>query len=227
MDARQLNAEVYEEKYRQGFGLTYPESHIIRVHRQILEWELKIACGSMFDFGCGSGGNLKYFTKQGFTPYGCDTSATAVAGARALLPEHAARIVVTPLVPDLPALFPGLAVDLFLSNQVLYYLEDRDIRRIVDGAHALVRPGGVFVATMMARSCWYARYMTERVGDFSRVVLDTPRQRETMLINFKEREELPALFSPFRPLHVGFYTWQIREEEGAHDHWVFVGAREG
>ena len=94
--------------------------------------------------------------------------------------EHAARIVVTPLVPDLPALFPGLAVDVFLSNQVLYYLEDRDIRRIVSGARTLVRPGGVFIATMAARSCWYARYATEQLGDFSKIVLATPRQRETM-----------------------------------------------
>ena len=55
------NAEDYEQRYRSGYGLQYPESHVIRVHKQILEWELGVRTGTAFDFGCGAGANLKYF----------------------------------------------------------------------------------------------------------------------------------------------------------------------
>jgi hypothetical protein len=59
------------------------------------------------------------------------------------------------------------------------------------------------------------------------VRLDTPRQKSELLINFKAREDMPRLFAPFAPLHVGYYGSQIRDEEGSTDHWIFVGRKEG
>jgi len=221
-----FNAEDYEKRYQTGYGLTYPESHIIRVNKQILEWELNLTSGKVFDFGCGAGSHLKYFAEQGFTPYGCDTSATAIERARQLLPAFAEQLLVTPVHPNLPATFPGLTFDIFLSNQVFYFLDDAGIKEVVQQAHALVRPGGVFIATMMAYSCWYARYIVGESGDFKRINLDTPRQKGELLINFKERLALPDLFAPFKPLHLGSYGSHIRQEEGSTDHWLFVGLRE-
>jgi len=220
------NAQDYEQRYRQGYGLLYAESHIIRVYKQIIEWEFGITSGAAFDFGCGAGANLKYFAEQGFVPYGCDTSATAVERCRAALPQYADHFHVTPVHPDLIQLVGAGAIDVFLSNQVLYFLGDTHIQEIVRQAHQMVRPGGMFVATMMAPTCWYARYSTGRDGDFRKVDLDTPRQQLSTLINFKDRAELEPLFKPFRKVHIGSYGSWIREEEGSTDHWIFVGRRD-
>ena len=54
-DVLTTTTQDYEARYQSGYGLVYPESHIIRVHRHILQWELKQTPGNMFDFGCGSG----------------------------------------------------------------------------------------------------------------------------------------------------------------------------
>jgi hypothetical protein len=91
----------------------------------------------------------------------------------------------------------------------------------------MVASGGVFIATMMAPSCWYARYIRGERDGFKVVRLDTPRQQGELLINFKTREELVRLFAPFTPLHVGAYGSHIREEEGSTDHWIFVGRKGG
>jgi len=226
MNELNFSARQYEQKYQQGYGLVYPESHIIRVHRHILEWELGLNSGQIFDFGCGSGAHLKYFANHGFIPYGCDVSATAIASCQELMPEYTANFFVTPVNPDLTSLVAVGQFNVFLSNQVLYYLDNQGIRDIVQQAYALVRPGGVFVVTMMAYSCWYARYITGEAGDFKKVQMDTPRQKETMFINFKQREALEDLFQPFKKLHLGSYGNHIREEEGSTDHWLFVGIRE-
>ena len=221
------NAEDYEKRYREGYGLQYPESHIIRANKQILEWQLGMRGGKVFDFGCGSGAHLKYFAEQGYEPFGCDTSATAIDAAHRVLPKWSANLKVTPVNPDLPALFGAGDFQLFISNQVLYFLDDAGIAAIVAQAHRMVAPGGVFIATMMAPTCWYARYIQGERDGFKLVRLDTPRQKGELLINFKTRDELARLFAPFVPLHVGSYGSHIREEEGSTDHWIFVGRKGG
>ncbi len=220
------NAEDYEKRYQRGYGLLYPESHVIRVHRQILEWELGIRDGNVFDFGCGAGANVKYFLEQGFVPYGCDTSETAVFACKSAMPNHADHFFVSDVKPDLHGMVGDAPLTLFLSNQVLYFLDDKSIRDVVSQAFDLVRPGGLFVATMMAYSCWYSRHVAAQEGDFHRITMDTPRQKLTTLINFKDRSELIPLFSPFRKLHLGSYGSSIRDDEGSTDHWLYVGVRD-
>ena len=225
METGTFSAREYEKKYRKGFGLVYPESHIIRVHRQILEWELGIVSGNLLDFGCGSGAHVKYFADHGFVPYGCDTSGTAIEQVSRLLPTYASHFRVSTVIPDLAALFGGVTFQVFLSNQVLYYLDDDGIRRIVRDANALLQPGGVFIASMMAYTCWYARSIVGSSGDFKQIQLASPRQSEVMFLNLKHREEIEPLFQPFKKLHLGSYGWHIREEEGPHDHWLYVGVK--
>jgi SAM-dependent methyltransferase len=220
------NADDYEKRYREGYGLQYPESHVIRVNKQILEWQLGMRGGKAFDFGCGAGAHLRYFAEQGYQPFGCDTSATAIEAARRALPKWSANLKITPVNPDLPKLFGG-DFQVFLSNQVLYFLDDAGIAAIVAQAHRMVAPGGVFVATMMAPSCWYARYIQGERDGFKVVRLDTPRQKGELLINFKTRDEMKSLFAPFKLLHLGSYGSHVREEEGPTDHWIFVGRKEG
>ena len=227
MQEQTYNAKWYEQKYQEGYGVIYPESHIIRVHKHILEWELHLTSGKIIDFGCGSGANLQYFDCCGFIPCGCDTSANAIDQCKKKMPKYANNFFVTPPVkPDLCNFVEGKGFDVFLSNQVLYYMSDDDIKHIVHQAHALLKPGGVFVATMMSYSCWYARYIVGEVGDFKQVAISTPRINETTFINCKNKEELPNLFLPFRSLHIGSYGSHIREEEGSTDHWIFIGCRD-
>ena len=220
------NAQDYERRYQEGYGLAYPESHIIRVNKHILEWELKMFGGRIFDFGCGSGAHLRYFAEHGYEPFGCDTSASAIEHCRRLMPQFAANFHVSEVNPELFAIADEGSIDVFLSNQVLYFLDDQGIRDVVRQAHVMLRPGGVFIATMMALTCWYARYAVGTQGDFKEVNLDTPREKGKLLINFKEQSELADLFSPLRPLHLGKYGSHVRQEEGPTDHWLYVGVKD-
>jgi SAM-dependent methyltransferase len=219
------NAQDYEKRYQQGYGLAYPESHIIRVNKHILEWELKMFGGRVFDFGCGSGAHLRYFADHGYEPFGCDTSASAIEHCRRLIPEHADNFQVSEVNPDLFRIAAEGSIDVFVSNQVLYFLDDHGISDVVRQAYALLRPGGAFIATMMAPSCWYARGIVGTQGDFKEVNLDTPREKGRLLINFKEQDELVDLFKPISPLHVGKYGSHVRQEEGSTDHWLYVGVK--
>lgn len=226
VNTTQYNAEDYERRYQEGYGHVYPESHIIRINKHILEWELGMRGGRVFDFGCGAGANLGYFADHGYEPFGCDTSSSAIERCRMLMPDHAGNFHVSKVNPDLRSAVADGSLDLFLSNQVLYFLDDAGIRDVVAQAYAVTRPGGVFVVTMMAPTCWYARYIVGTQGNFKQVSLDTPREKSELLINFKEQAELADLFEPFRPLHLGSYGSHVRQEEGSTTHWLYVGVKQ-
>jgi SAM-dependent methyltransferase len=205
----------------------YPDSQVIRVHRHILEWELGITEGDVFDFGCGSGNNPSYFADQGFVPHGCDTSAAAIERCRQVMPKYAGNFfVVPPSDADLVGLGRARDVSVFLSNHVLSYLRDEDIRHVVRQASEIVRPGGAFVATMMSPRCYFADHVTEEDGELKKVEVDVPRHSFSTWINFKERDELIDLFAPFEKLHIGTYDpGAIREDEGDRTHWIYTGVR--
>lgn len=226
MSKESYESKHYEEKYSAGYGTLYPEGQIIRAHKQVLEWELNFPAGKILDFGCGTGANLKYFVDQGYEPYGCDTSATAIGRCKKSLPAYQSNFVTSLAEPNLERDFPGLGFDLFLSNQVLYYLDDVSIAKLAQQAHAKLRKGGVFIASMMANSCWFADNVVGKEGDFSKVELSTARLKQTTLINFKDRDELLDLFSPFRKLHLGIYGANVREDEGRADHHLFIGIKD-
>jgi SAM-dependent methyltransferase len=225
MSSTDYNAKDYERRYQEGYGLIYPESHVIRANKQILEWELGIKGGKIFDFGCGTGAHLRYFAENGFIPYGCDTSPSAIERCKKMMPEYQSHFYVSEVNPSLPKLVPGIQFDVFMTNQVLYFLDDEGIKDVVRQAHSITQAGGVFIATMMAPTCWYSRYITGKKGDFDVVNLDTPRQKGELLINFKKQSDLKDLFAPFVPLHLGSYGSQIRQEEGSTDHWLYVGVK--
>lgn len=217
----------YEARYQNGYGLIYPESHIIRVHRHILQWELKQEPDAMFDFGCGSGQHAWYFAQQGYTPHGCDVSETAIQQAKSILPNHADNFFVNQ-AGDLSIWdrYEPNTFNLWMSNQVLYYLSDADIRAMVERVYSKVKPGGAFVVSMKSYHSWYAQYITASEGDFKKIEIKTARVQSTSYINFKRKDELAPLFAPFKSLHIGQYGEHIREDEGATTHWLFVGIKE-
>jgi len=220
-----VTSRTYETKYQDGYGLQYPDGHVIRIHRQILEYELQMSGGTILDYGCGSGVHLHYFAQHGYVPYGCDISATAIEQCQRRLSAYAANFHVVPSVPRLRDYFPQ-AFDLVFSNQVLYYLNDHDLHLVVAQLHELLRPAGVLVATMIAPTNYYAQCVEGTADGLSKVVL-RGRLNETTYINFKTPDDVLALFAAhgFEKIQLGYYNLLIREDEGPRDHTLYVGSK--
>jgi len=223
--AYSVTVETYESKYKSGYGLLYPDGHVIRFHRHILQYELGITDGKILDYGCGTGTHLLYFKRNGFTPYGCDISPTAISTCRRRMPAYRDNFHVIPPLPNLRRLFPP-SFDVVFSNQVLYYLDDADLRNIVGQFHDILAKGGIVFVTMMAPTNYYSRFVVGKEDGLSKVTL-TGRLNETTYINFKTKEQILRLFEAegFSKLHLGFYGSTIREDEGPTDHYIYVGRK--
>lgn len=214
---------AYQQKYEGGYGLEYPDGHIIRIHKQILEYECGIKGGKILDYGCGVGQHLQYFKNQGFVPYGCDIIPAAIEKAKSKMPEYANNFFAIPNIPNLKEYFKE-KFNVIYSNQVLYYLKDDDIQNLVRQFYDMLLPDGIFFATMITPTSYYFKHVESKEGELSKVVLKG-RLNEVTYINFKTREDLENLFKPFKKLHIGSYGSTIREDEGPAEHLIFVGKK--
>ena len=56
---------AYLTKYdTQGYGLQFPDGHVIRFYERILNFALQKTSGNLLDFGCGNGVHSKYFAQR-------------------------------------------------------------------------------------------------------------------------------------------------------------------
>ena len=220
------NVSEFKKKFDKGYGLQHPEGHIVRFHKKVLESQFGIIGGNFLDYGCGFGVHSKYFADNGFVLFGCDAVDTAIKNCKKLLPEFAENFFcISPTPTNLKELFGSTRFDLIFSNQVLYYLNDADIKKVVEQLYELLKPGGVFFVSMMSKDSYYFKRVEGCVGEMSKVVLDE-RLCESTFINFKSREDLSELFKPFKTFYVGGYGTDLREDEGVGHHLVFIGIKE-
>lgn len=219
------NSSEYERKYKQGYGLTVPDGHVIRIHHQILKYELNLSGGSLLDFGCGTGTHAKWLAENGnWTPFGCDISETAIQAAKIQMPQWAENFVVSNPLPDLSELF-NRKFDFIFTNQVLYYFDNEELSRILDQFYSFLNPGGIFFASMMPPENYYFAKSFEIENSEMRRVELRGRLNDTTYINFKTTKEMVGDFSMFKKLHVGYYDTIIREEDGSTKHIWYLGKK--
>lgn len=218
---------AYEDKYAKGYGVRYPEGHIIRFYERILKYELGLTSGKIFDFGCGNGTHSKYFQDKGFEVYGVDIIKEAIAQAQSIMNERAKLIEPN---QSLVGLF-DMAFDLVFANQSLYYLDNANLRRQVDELYAMSKKGGICFFTMMSRHNGYGKCISRELENGLSEVTLSGRLNEQSYIRFvNDESELKTIFAPFKPLYIGEYRafdlYEPYSFEGSSHHYMFIGQKE-
>lgn len=221
------NAEYYEEQYSKGYGLLYPDSHIIRIYHTILDYEFGFDGSKnekLLDYGCGTGAHSHFFSSKGFDVYGVDIDKIAIEKCQKLMPHLADHFkVIDPEPPNVP--FFDMKYDVVISNQVLYYFSSSDLKKCVLHLYDQLKYGGIFVATMMGSRCFYFNNSTDYHDGLREVTLGM-RIKGTSYINFTHsKKELADKFLPFSKKRIGYYDAIIRSDEGSGYHYIYIGQK--
>lgn len=224
--------EAYEQKYAKGYGIQYPEGHVIRFYERICAYELGLKNAKVFDFGCGNGTHAKYFMQKGFEVYGVDIISQAITMAQEVMGSKAKLIKPN---QSLKGLFDSeresIKFDIVFANQSLYYLDDEHLRKCVNELYEMTTPGGICFFTMMSRQNGYVKHISQELeGGMSEITL-SGRLNEQSYIHFIDNtKELEAVFAPFKTLYIGdynaFYLYEPYSLEGSGHHYIFIGKKE-
>ena len=215
-----------------------PESYVFRIYGRILAHQFAMTGANrekILDFGCGSGGNLKFFDERGFDVFGVDQSSTDIARTKNRIPHRSENFkVIPPDCCETDQWFGDIKFPLVTAFQVLYYLDDIDLKKRLQALKNMMEPGGILVATMMDKSSWYYQMSTaaENGMRFVKFHRDQDIGREGLevndhYINFTDgSKELKAKFDLFEPIHTrGYYDGVYRDDQGSEKHLVFIGRK--
>jgi tellurite methyltransferase len=110
----------------------------------------RIGVRDALDLGCGVGRHAFFLAEQGFQAHGADRSDAAVTHARAEADRRGLSIAFD--VCDFTALpYPADSFDLVLAFNVIYHTDEDGLGRALDEVRRVLRPGGVYHATMLSK----------------------------------------------------------------------------
>lgn len=217
----------YEKRAKEGYGLQYPDGHVIRLYQHVLRslFSKLERPARVFDFGCWNGTHSQYFASYGLDVAGADIVTTAVAQAKDRLPNS--NIQVIDDGTDLPKVF-GTDFDLIFSNQVLYFLDDATLNKRLEEFARMLSPGGLIFASMISRNCFYSKHSAGiNPNGLETVTFSEPERLagSTTYIRFTENEQhLREIFSMFKCLQVGRYECDLDMSHST-EHFMFLGRR--
>jgi len=210
------NNVSYEKKYQSGYGLQYPDSHVIRMFEKFLKYEYGKTSGRMLDIGCGVGQHINYFNEKGFETYGFELSEAAVENSKSLYPNVAKNIKQGDFTEKVDY-FNGLKFDFIFSNQVLYYADRKQLEVAIEQINELLNPDGFVYFTMMSTKSYYYKNSSKIPNsDLRRITLTGRLNEVTDAIFIEDEKELESTFNIFETLFIGHYDCTMREGSGLH-----------
>ena len=227
-DFLEINVRNYESRYGSGrVNLRYPADWIIRFHH--LYMKEKLPKGRILDFGLGSGNNARFFRDAGYDVHGTDVAHAVLPLVEENLGDlHNIEI----LSPDIKQLsYADEYFDMILSNQVLYYLADKErIRLICEEFRRILKPNGVVFFTMLGAKNYYIsdKENNELVdNDIYRIRFeDAHRLSGYHQVIYVIRDELHLrdVFDMFECISIGYFD-QSMLTLPSNFHWIFIGKK--
>jgi len=214
------NIKSYQKKYRSGYGINFPEGHVIR-HSKFFRNKERV-----LDFGCGNGTHLNFFrTLNVKNLYGVETSSFALKKVKS-------KIIKKYQISNFENLLdflPEKKFDLIFSNQVLYYLDETELKFYLMQFYKLLKKNGLVYITFMGKnSKWYK--ISKKINKSNlRKVTFSGRIKDKSYINFKSRIEIENLFKSysFKKVLMGYYDSLLdyNDKSSGTFHYIYVGKK--
>lgn len=228
MSNREINEKEYARIYAAGeYNVGSVHDHIIRIRQRYL----RDVSGRALDHGFANGIVSQYLQEEGFDAYGVETASATfdlirrrvAAGARLKLDQFRLLNSGTTTLP-----FPDGFFSAIISNQVLYYIAERNaIDATVREFFRTLAPGGKVACTVMAEDNYlFTRCGVPPVPDVGPIHVQVSGRirRDWMLYRFRNAADLRQSFESagFVVDDLGYFDFQLLDVNCAKHHIVLA-----
>ena len=191
---------------------------------------------TVLDYGCGEGSNINYLIKTyNYDGYGVDISVPAIKTCHKKVKNKKKFKLISSKVKKNDNFF-NIKFDLIISVQVLYYLNNTDLKLRLTSLNSMLKPGGHVFFTMMSIKNEYYRFYSDKkkINGLTKVDLSSDknyknRQKQDIyyhFINFiKNEKDLKNKFKLFKPLNIGYYDGSLTSLNESGHHFTFFGKK--
>jgi SAM-dependent methyltransferase len=173
----------------------------------------------ILEVGSGPGANLWYIAREGFSTYGVEGSATAVAHARERLDHECPGWqgdVLTGDIVDLP--FEDGFFDAVIDNEAVTHNPFEDSKAIFKEMARVSKPEGKLFSRTFATGCWGDK-TGEYMGHNAWIVAEGPLDLGEYT-RFTDYEEIRDLISPFATTEVELLTRTMADGKHEIKEWL-------
>jgi ubiquinone/menaquinone biosynthesis C-methylase UbiE len=182
----------------------------------------------ILEVGCGTGANLWYLAREGFSTYGLDGSSVALQAASERLKEEGLAAEIAH--GDAMALpYPDGFFDAVLDHECLYANTKPDTEVIISEVDRVLKPGGKLFSRTFAVGT-YGYGMGVRVEGEPHTFRDLQGgalKAGYGVVRFTAEDELTDLYSPLVIESYEYLTRSIDERRHQICEWLVVAAKSG
>lgn len=216
---------IWEKVFREKDWGKYPGEDFIRfVARNFYRAEDRSKI-KILEVGCGTGANLWYMAREGFSVYGIDGSPTAIEKAKKRLDKECPGWKGQLIVGDIGKLtFPDGFFDAVTDCEALSCNSFEDSVAIYKEMARVTRPGGKLFSRTFATGCW-GDHTGQNLGRNAWLVAEGPLHG-VGYVRFTECNDIPELVPDFAltSLEMLSRTEQGRQHEIKE--WIILGEKQ-
>jgi len=183
----------------------------------------------LLEVGFGTGANLWYAAREGFTVHGIEGAQAGCDRAVRRLDEevpgwraHGAELRVGDICEPLP--YADGSFDAVIDSDAVTCNGFDEACRVYAEMHRVTRPGGLLYIRTPASGCW-GEGTGEAHGHGAWRCAEGPFAG-TGVVRFTREEDLGTLLGPWRPVHVEQVSRTLENRSRLHVEWVIVARRE-
>ena len=190
----------------------------------------------VLDCGCGEGSNINYLIKKlGYDGYGVDISKPSIKVCKKKIKKNNIKLINFEVKEDDD--FFNTKFDLIISVDVLYYLNNKDLKVRLISLNKMLKPGGFVFFTMASKKNKYFKFFCNKIKNADglyKVDLGVDknyrkRHKQSIYyhyINFiKNESDLKNKFKLFTPLNIGFFDASFTTTKESGHHFTFFGKK--
>lgn len=188
--------ETWEKIFTTQEWGKYPSEDLIRFIARNFYKSPKRHVIKILEVGCGTGANIWYLAREGFTVYGIDGSETAIKKARERLDSEVVDWKGELLVGDIMSLpYDTGFFDAVIDNEAIYGNSYEDSIVMCDEVYRVLKPGGKFYSRTFASGSWGDK-TGKQVGYHTWIPDEGPMMHKGTS-RFSSREDINSLLSKF------------------------------
>lgn len=217
---------IWEEIFRSREWGKYPSEDLIRFVARNFYQVTDRSSISILEVGCGTGANLWYLAREGFSFSGIDGSKTAIEKAAQRLdcecPDWRMRGELK--VGDIGHLpYADACFDAVIDNEAISCNGFTDAKRIYAEIARVLKGGGRFYSRTFADKCW-GDGTGESLGAGSWRCSEGPLAGKGV-VRFTAQADIPALTAAFELNSLELLTWTCDNQRHIIREWLITGQR--
>lgn len=216
---------IWEGIYRDhGWG-GYPNEDFIRFVARNYYRSPNRKNVRILEIGCGNGSNVWFLAREGFDACGVDGAPTAIAMARQKMQTEGLEADLrVGDVGTIAAIYGREVFDAVGDIGCLQCNSFADCRKIVNEAHAVLKPGGKVFAMVAARGS-YGDGLGHEISPGTFVDIAAGPLKDRGLNHFFTVAELHDLFGGFRDLNIEYAARSYEGTTREYKTWLAVATK--